>query len=160
MISRILGYWVSPGLSCHNHQSGPFQGSEGQSRETTQYQQGPIWATFGLLIFQNHYVAPFHLLDVHIKHSDLTWPQDFCIFSWKWFWRLLWLKKYTKQKHCCLTSACLIKVPFSNKRTLESKNPFYPLKWERHKSSFNTSREHFFINGNTMCRHEITTLIS
>ena len=33
------------------HESGPFQGSYGQPRETTQYRLGPIWATF-------RYVAP------------------------------------------------------------------------------------------------------
>ena len=30
-------------------ESGPFQGSDGQPRETTQHLLGPIWATFGLL---------------------------------------------------------------------------------------------------------------
>ena len=40
------------------HESGPFQGSYGQPRETTQHLLGPIWATFRPTKFKIHYVAP------------------------------------------------------------------------------------------------------
>ena len=51
-------------LYCHatTNRSGPFQGLEGQPRETTHHQLGPIRVTFGLLKFQKHYVSPFYLL--------------------------------------------------------------------------------------------------
>ena len=39
------------------HESGPFQGSCGQPRETTQHLLGPIWATFRPTKFKFHYVA-------------------------------------------------------------------------------------------------------
>ena len=39
-------------------ESGPFQGSYGQPRETIQHLLGPIWATFRPTKFKSHYVAP------------------------------------------------------------------------------------------------------
>ena len=39
-------------------ESGPFQGSYGQPRETIQYLLGPTWATFRPTKFKLHYVAP------------------------------------------------------------------------------------------------------
>ena len=39
------------------HKSGPFQGSYGPPRETTQHLLGPIWATFRPTKFKFHYVA-------------------------------------------------------------------------------------------------------
>ena len=40
------------------HESGPFQGSYGQPRETTQHLLGPTWAIFRPTKFKFHYVAP------------------------------------------------------------------------------------------------------
>ena len=39
------------------HESGPFQGSYEQPRETTQHLLGPIWATFRPTKYKFHYVA-------------------------------------------------------------------------------------------------------
>ena len=39
-------------------ESGPFQGSYGQPRETIQHLLGPTWATFRPTKFKLHYVAP------------------------------------------------------------------------------------------------------
>ena len=40
------------------HESGPFQGSHGQPRETTQHLLDPIWATFRPTQFKLHVVDP------------------------------------------------------------------------------------------------------
>ena len=40
------------------HESGPFQGSYRQPRETTQHLLGPIWVTFRPTKFKFHYVGP------------------------------------------------------------------------------------------------------
>ena len=62
--SNVYTIAIESPLGCHatTNRSGPLQGSEGQPRETTKHQQGPIRAIFDLLKFQNHYVAPFFLL--------------------------------------------------------------------------------------------------
>ena len=39
------------------HESGHFQGSYGQPRETTQHLLGPIWATFRPTKFKTYYIA-------------------------------------------------------------------------------------------------------
>ena len=58
------------------HESGPFQGSYGQPRETTQHLLGPIWSTFRPTTFKFHYVAPQFFIfrrTIQIAPNFLHW---------------------------------------------------------------------------------------
>ena len=65
------------------HDSGPFQGSYGQPRETTQHLLGPIWATFRPTKFKTHYVAPqfyFFGRPSKLRQNFLHWNARIFLF--------------------------------------------------------------------------------